>query len=86
MTNLERYIELMTKEYNKYSWEIGWDSLPKYIGHKIYNRNTKQIVTVQWDDYPKFINKNGKEEYFSCCEFRHGEALWIYKVGEDYGQ
>lgn len=87
MTDLERYIERMSKEYNKFSWEIGWESLPKYIGHKIYNRNTKQIVTVQWDEgdyYPKFINENGEEIDYYSYEFRHDRAFWIYKVGEDY--
>lgn len=84
MTDLERYVELMTNEYNTYSWEIGWESLPKYIGHKIYNRNTKQVATLQWDDYPKLIKENGEEVSFSLYEFRHDKAFWIYKVGENY--
>lgn len=84
MTELKKYIELMTKMYNKFSWEIGWESLPKYIGHKIYNVNTKQVAIVNWDEGPRLFDLSGKEVMCCCADFRGGNAFWIYKVGEIY--
>lgn len=85
MTELEKYIDFMAKEHNQISWEIGWESLPKYIGHKIYNRYTKEIVIVNWDTgFPRLLNEKGKEIMCCCADFRGGNAFWIYKVGENY--
>lgn len=83
--DLEKYIDFMTKEHNQYSWEIGWESLPKYIGHKIYNCKTKEIVIVNWDTgFPRLLNESGKEIKCSYNDFRGGNAVWQYKVGEKY--
>lgn len=85
MTELERYIYFMTKEHNQISWEIGWESLPKYIGHKIYNRYTKEIAIVNWNTgYPRLICESGEEIMCRYVDFRGGNAFWIYKVGENY--
>lgn len=85
MTELERYIDFMTKEHNTFSWEIGWESLPKYIGHKIFNTKTNKIATVNWDNgYPQLFDENGEEIVCRCCDFRHDNAYWIYKIGENY--
>lgn len=85
ITDLEKYIDLMTNKYNQFSWEIGWESLPKYIGHKIYNLNTKQVAIVNWDTgFPQLLDLRGKEIVCFCADFRSGNAFWIYKVGENY--
>ena len=80
MVDLEK-----TKEHNQFSWEIEWESLPKYIGHKIYNLNTKEIAIVNWDTgFPRLLNENGKEIKCNCSDFRGENAVWQYKVGEKY--
>lgn len=85
ITELERYVDLMIKEYNQFSWEIGWESLPKYIGHKIYNLNTQQVAIVNWDiGFPRLLDLSGKEIMCCCADFRGGNAFWIYKAGGNY--
>lgn len=34
MSKLEKYVDMMVSVYGLVQWEIGWESLPKYIGHK----------------------------------------------------
>lgn len=56
---------MMKNGYRKSQWEIGWESLPKYIGHKIYNKETKEIVTVIWDNgFPEYIKSDSTREHF----------------------
>ncbi len=82
---LEEYIIRMKNAYGKTRWKIGWESLQKYIGHKIYNVKTKQTATVNWDDgYPHLLNNEGNEISCHASEFMHGEGNWIYSVGEVY--
>lgn len=58
MGELEKYVEMMAKVYGLTQWEIGWESLPKYIGHRIFNIDTLEIVTVVWDNgFPEMIKK-----------------------------
>lgn len=84
MNRLEECSKIMIeKEINQ--WEIGWESLPKYIGHKIYNNKTNEIAIVNWDNgYPEYITENNERKYFCCDDFRHNKANWIYRVGEQY--
>ena len=83
--DLKEYIDFMTKEHNQFSWEIGWESLSKYIGHKIHNRNTKEIAIVNWDPgYPRLLDESGNEIICCRCDFRGGNEFWEYKVGEEY--
>ena len=85
MESLEDYSKRMEQEFNETSWLIGWESLPKYIGHKIFNTNTKEIVTVMWDNgYPESLSSDGARDYFKCCDFRHQHGYWLYKVEEEY--
>lgn len=85
MGELEKYVEMMAKVYGLTQWEIGWESLPKYIGHRIFNIDTLEIVTVAWDNgFPEMIKENGERGYFCCSDFRHDRALWIYKSNETY--
>ena len=79
---LEEYCEYMKKVHNMFQWQIGWESLPKYIGHKIMNTNTNQVVTVNWDEW--FYYDDDKDNYFVCNDFRGREGYWIYRIGEDY--
>lgn len=85
MSELERYIDMMSSVHGLTKWEVGWESLPKYIGHKIFNTETSESVLVVWDKgYPEMMKENGKRDFFHCHDFRHDKALWIYKVGEHY--
>ena len=80
-SKLENYIDLMhRKGYDK--WCIGWESLPKYIGHKIFNMTTGVIGIVTWDTgYPGIISDEGPID-FTAGEFRHGSGSWIYMIGK----
>lgn len=61
MESLEDYSKRMVQEFNQTSWLIGWESLPKYIGHKIFNTSTKETVTVMWDNgYPESLSLDTK--------------------------
>lgn len=85
MGDLEKYVDMMVRVHELTQWEIGWESLPKYICHKIFNTDTLEIVTVVWDKgYPEMIKEDGERDYFCCSDFRHDKALWIYKVNEQY--
>lgn len=85
MNELEKYVDMMVSVYGLVQWEIGWESLPKYIGHKIFNVNTLETVTVVWEKgYPEMIKENGEQKYFCCSDFRHDKALWIYRADEHY--
>lgn len=85
MGELEKYVDMMARVYGLTQWEIGWESLPKYIGHKIFNINTFETVTVVWDKgYLEMLKENGKRDHFCCSDFRHDRALWIYKSNEQY--
>lgn len=83
---LEEYSAIMKNIHGKSRWKIGWESLPKYIGHKIYNTKTKQVATVNWDNgYPHLLDKENNEVSFHASEFMHEEGCWIYSIGEVYG-
>lgn len=82
--NLDDYCKMMSSR-GQTSWEVGWESLPKYIGHKIYNRNTNTVAVVNWDEgYPRLFDK--EDHKVPCCanDFRHGDGYWIYMIGENY--
>lgn len=83
--NLDEYCQMM-QEHGETRWEIGWESLPKYINHKIFNRNTMEVATVTWttDMGPCLINDAGERIPCCACDFRHGNAYWMYFIGEDY--
>lgn len=86
MTNLEDHIKSMkSKGFTK--WKIGWESLPKYNGHYIFNTNTGEKVKVIFDDYPPILEfKDGKKIYPNANDFRHGNGYWIYCIGENYSE
>ena len=85
METLEDYSKRMEQKFNKTSWLIGWESLPKYIGHKIFNANTKKTVVVMWDNgCPESLDLDETRDYFHCEDFRHQNGYWLYKVGEEY--
>lgn len=83
MYELNEYIEKM-KNAGYTQWKIGWESIPKYIGHKIYNTRTKKVGILEWDNGPLIKMEDGSIDIPYCSEFRHSSGEWIYKIGEDY--
>lgn len=85
MDELTKYIELQV-QHGEYQWKIGWQSLPKYIGHKIFNINSRTIATLIWDEHPTLYDMNGNVVPCHASDFLHGNGYWIYKVGENYNE
>ncbi len=81
--NLDEYCQMM-RDHGQTYWQIGWESLPKYIDHKIYNTNTKKVGTVCWDKGPMIEYDGLYTEYLHANDFRHGNGYWIYSIGENY--
>lgn len=81
----QEYVEKMQKIGIR-EWKIGWESIYKYEGRKIYNRVSKTIGTVQSQlgNYPVFTDEYGNSIPYTADEFKHGSGSWIYIIGEEY--